>query len=189
MRLLIILLAICSSLEAIAATKCKVGDNWYPYDSVQCSPTKKPAPSDKPTTTTKTTSPLLKTEGEFDSDSRTICTKKWTKRDNLNSEMYSYCLRSQREDYQELITLDKYSNQSFYSDVAFPHCNQKWTKRGITNVSMLTYCLKQEVDGIEDVMYYRKKYGVNNVNAIVGDAIARYGSWNMAAYQVKQAFD
>jgi hypothetical protein len=36
-------------------------------------------------------------------------------------------------------------------------------------------------------MYYRKQYDEAQVNRIVGRALSRYGSWNMAAYEVKKA--
>lgn len=133
---------------------------------------------------------LLKKESEYENDSRIICTNKWTKRGELDNKMYLYCLKQQDEGYTEIVALDKlYAEQPFYTKTAFPHCNDKWTKRGITDTNMLSYCLKSEVEGMKDIMYFQEKYGDENVNNVAAMALAQFGSWNMAAYKVKQHFE
>ena len=54
---------------------------------------------------------------------------------------------------------------------------------------MMAHCLNQEVEGIKDIMYYRQQYGEDKVNQIVGQALANFNSWNMAAYKVRQYFE
>lgn len=137
---------------------------------------------------TKPGPPILKSKEQFQEDSKQICYEKWTKRGNLNREMYNYCIGSQMDGYRELLQLHKYAEQPFYSETSFPYCEKKWTKRGVSDVRMMAHCLNQEVDGIKDVMYYREQYGEEKVNAIAGNALARFHSWNMAAYSVKQYF-
>lgn len=133
--------------------------------------------------------PSLKTEEQYRQDSHRICSEEWTKRGELDRRMYNYCMEQQSEAYQELLVLHKYADQAFYADTAFPYCSKEWTKRGITNVRMTVYCLNQEVEGIRDVMYFREQYGESQVNAIVSSALSRFGSWRMAAYQVKRHFE
>lgn len=131
---------------------------------------------------------ILKSKEQFQEDSKQICYEKWTKRGNLDREMYNYCIGSQMEGYRELLQLHKYAEQPFYSETSFPYCKNKWTKRGVSDVKMMAHCLNQEIEGVKDVMYYREQYGEEKVNAIAGNALARFHSWNMAAYSVKQYF-
>lgn len=133
--------------------------------------------------------PVLKSKEEYQKDSQQICYKKWNKQGNLDRRMYNYCMEGQMDGYKELNYLHQYANQKFYSDFAFPHCRDKWTKRGVSDTRMMAHCLNQEVEGIKDVMYYREQYGEDKVNQIVSQALADFGSWNMAAYKVKQYFE
>lgn len=133
--------------------------------------------------------PKLKTKDGYENDSYEICVKEWTKRGELNRRMYNYCMEQQMKAYYKLKELHFYADQSFYSDIAYPYCMKDWSKRGVVNTRMLVYCLEQEVEGIKDVMYYRKQYGEESVNKIAGLALETYGSWRMAAYSVEQAFE
>lgn len=133
--------------------------------------------------------PQLKSRSEFLTDSQQICNANWTKRGELDVRMYDYCMRNQMDGFEKLVELHQYASQNFYSEIAFPYCSEKWTKRGVSDASMMAYCLNQEVEGAKDVMYYRKTYGENKVNEIVGVALAQFKSWHMAAYKVKQNFE
>lgn len=133
--------------------------------------------------------PALKSEAEYTSDAQTICYDKWNKRGELDQRMYRHCIEQQKDGYDELKHLHQYANQSFYSEISFPHCRDKWTKRGVSDTRMMAHCLNQEIEGIKDVMYYREKYSEDTVNQIAGQAISRFNSWSMAAYRVKQHFE
>lgn len=101
--------------------------------------------------------------------------------------MFDYCMKQQSEAYADLVSLDQYADKAFYRDTAFPYCDRQWTKRDVTDAVMLAHCLHQEVEGVKDVLYYRDKFGAAAVDPISNRAIARFGSWNMAAHEVKQA--
>lgn len=133
--------------------------------------------------------PTLKTEEQYREDSHQICYDEWSTRGELDRRMYNHCMEQQAEAYRDLVHLHQYADQGFYANTSFPYCNKEWTKRGITNVRMTVHCLNQEVEGIRDVMYFREQYGESEVNAIVGRALAQFGSWRMAAYQVKRSFE
>ena len=133
--------------------------------------------------------PQLKSKEEYKSDSQQICVKNWTKRGELDRRMYNHCLEGQMDGYDKVKNLHQYADQDFYSNTAYPYCLKNWTKREVVDTRMLAHCLEKEVEGIKDVMYYRKQYGDEAVNKIVGRALSRYGSWNMAAYSVKKAID
>jgi Zn-finger nucleic acid-binding protein len=129
----------------------------------------------------------LKSQELYLNDSHVICADKWTKRGELDNRMYNHCMKGQMEGYEEVKTYHQYVDQKFYSQIAYPYCSKKWTKRAVVDTRMLAYCLNQEIEGIKDVMYYREQYSSQQVNSIVGKAISQYGSWNMAAYKVKNA--
>ncbi|RRS07221.1 hypothetical protein EAG18_18370 [Pseudoalteromonas sp. J010] len=133
--------------------------------------------------------PKLKSKDDYRNDSHQICVKKWTKRNELDRRMYNHCMEGQMEGYEKVKELHLYADQDFYSKTAYPYCIKNWTKRGVVDTRMLAHCLEKEVEGIKDVMYYRKQYGEEQVNKIVGRALSRYGSWNMAAYSVEKAIE
>jgi hypothetical protein len=132
----------------------------------------------------------VKSEREYYSDSQKVCADKWTKRGVLDAEMYAYCMGLEVDSIHKLEYLNRqYSDKVFYSDISFPYCYNGWTTRGISDATMIAYCLDQEIEGIKDVEYYRGKYGKDKVNTIVQGALQRHKSWNMAAYEVKNAFE
>jgi hypothetical protein len=133
--------------------------------------------------------PQLKSKDEYKSDSQQICVKNWTKRGELDQRMYNHCMKGQMEGYDKVKELHFYADQNFYSDTAYPYCLKQWNKRGVVDTRMLAHCLEKEVEGIKDVMYYRKQYDEAQVNKIVGRALSKFGSWNMAAYYVKKAIE
>lgn len=171
------------------AAKCKVDGRWYDYSSPQCSVqgTQQAVIDSAPkeSTSAQVTKSGLKVFEEYKSDAEAICKATWTKRGVLNFDMYWHCFKEQDEAYTELVTLQRFDKEDFYSRISFPYCNVKWTKRGITDVRMLVYCLNQEVEGYEDIAYYRKQYNSELVDRITDKAIKQFGSWNMAAYKVK----
>ncbi|MBL4797196.1 MAG: DUF4124 domain-containing protein [Oleispira sp.] len=129
----------------------------------------------------------LKSSSGYDKDSKVLCSKQWTKRGVLDSNMYRYCIKGHSDSYYELRDLDRSVNeQPFYVDYAYPYCSKRWTKRGVVDVTMLLHCLNQEVEGVEDVNFYRKKYG-SVTSSVINRAMGRYGSWNMVAYTIKQS--
>ena len=133
--------------------------------------------------------PTLKSKEKYEKDSQQICYQKWNKRGELDRRMYNHCMEGQSDGYKDVKNLHQYVDQSFYSNTAFPYCRDRWTKRGVANTRMMAHCLNKELEGIKDVMYYRKQYGEDQVNKIVGQAIAKFKSWNMAAYKVKRHFE
>lgn len=133
--------------------------------------------------------PSLKSEEEYREDSQRICYDEWSTRGELDRRMFNHCMGQQTEAYRELVHLHQYADQNFYSGTSFPYCRKEWTKRGITNVRMKVHCLKQEIEGIKDVMYFREQYGESQVNAVASRALSQFGSWRMAAYQVKRQFE
>lgn len=134
--------------------------------------------------------PVLKSKEAYEKDSQQICYEKWNKRGKLDRRMYNHCMEGQKDGYDELIHVHQHLvEQRFYSETSFPYCRDRWTKRGVSDTRMMAHCLNQEIEGIKDVMYYREKHGVDEVNQIVDRAIAQFKSWNMAAYKVKQYFE
>lgn len=130
----------------------------------------------------------LKSDEEYKADSDVLCKEQWTKRGELNSRMYQYCMSKKMDGLAELKHLHKtYNSQRFYSDIAYPHCVDKWTQRDIADASMLSYCLTQEVEGYKDYEYYRGKFSALEVDAISKNAIQRFGSWRMVSYKLKES--
>ena len=127
-----------------------------------------------------------KNESDVLNDSKSICTDQWTKRGVLDDRMFNYCMRVKQEGFNKFLEINKYKNQSFYSDIAYPYCAGQWVKRGVFDAEMMSFCLNQEIEGVKDVIFYRKEYGDEIINPIVEDALSRFKSWNMASYLIKQ---
>lgn len=188
MRYLILILILGVFSNTSEAAKCKVNGKWYDYSAPECAVQGAQKPSTPPKTDNSEKKHTLKTHEVFRSDSSEICKEAWTKRGNLDLDMYMHCIREQDEAYEELIDLERYANENFYNTIAFPHCNKEWTRRGITDVKMLVYCLNQEVEGYKDIMYYRQHHDTALVNNLTAKAILDFSSWKMAAYKVKKHF-
>lgn len=132
---------------------------------------------------------LLKSSRSYMNDASSICSEKWTKRGVRNDRMYRYCMGEQREGYDDLVLLAKtHAKKDFFIERSWPYCSDRWTKRGVVDSRMLVHCLNEEVEGVRDVNYYGEKYG-DSIYDIAGRALERYGSWNMAAYMVKQSLE
>ena len=133
----------------------------------------------------------LKTAAEFQSDRDKICSSEWTKRGVLDRRMYDYCIVGQTEAYFDLVVLHSQLSKiaSNYSTVSYPYCEKNWTSRGVSDAKMMLYCLNQEMEGMKDVAYYAQQHGQEAVFRVAYQAIETYGSWNMAAYEVKKNFD
>jgi len=135
-------------------------------------------------------SPILKSQSEYQSDSEKICAKKWTKRGELDQRMYAYCVGGQMDGYGELkVQVSQYGDHAFFAAVSYPYCSKKWTERGVSNTRMIAHCLDQEIEGWKNVVYFRKQHGEDKVDEIVAEAISDYSSWNMAAYKVENHFE
>ena len=89
------------------------------------------------------------------------CKEKWTKRGELDQEMYSYCLSQEHDGYLNLVSLaNKYANQKWIQE-AVNFSLKKWTNRGVRQDEMVFYALNKITEGWEDLLYLQKQPGWN----------------------------
>ena len=86
-------------------------------------------------------------------DMDTHCRAEWTKRGELDKRMYDYCIKQEKEGYDEMLyIIEKNKNyewlQDLKSDIII-----KWTKAGVTQWRMVGYALEQELDAYLDLQY------------------------------------
>lgn len=134
--------------------------------------------------------PSLKTKKVFLRDAQRFCAGKRIYVNRLGRQSYEKCMEKQRIGYSSLEKLnEKYTDKAFYSDMIYPYCLNKWTKDEMTDTFKMSNCLKKEIQGIQQVLEYQKKYNKDKVVEIVEKALIRYGSWYRAAFKVRRYFE
>jgi hypothetical protein len=90
-------------------------------------------------------------------NSEMYCEKQWTKRGELDQEMYKYCLDKEEKGYQEaLILINKYKDQPWIQSL-IDFSVKEWTKREIRQDSMVQHSLNKNIEGWEDMNYEAKQ--------------------------------
>ena len=127
---------------------------------------------------------------QFSEDNVTaFCKKEWTKRGQLDQEMFDYCARQQREGYQNLMDLADKNKESKWIGSLIAYSESKWTDKGITDYQMMAFQVNKEVEGFLDIEYEK-----NNGN-VSGDKLSSCMSkwvtdekpqFSMVAYCIKQ---
>lgn len=131
---------------------------------------------------------LEKSRAQFMEDGHNLCDQKWRRRGVLDQEMYNYCMRIKQESYEELVHLKPLADTD-YARSSYPYCFEKWTDRGLSDTRMIAYCLRNEIEAVKDVRYYYDKYDSDTVQRLTIQAIENSGSWETAAYKVRQYFE
>lgn len=87
------------------------------------------------------------------------CKSEWTKRGVLDQSMYDFCMRMEREGYDNLVDLaDRYSDEP-WAQAAVDYSLGEWTKRGVIQFSMVKFQLEQITEGFEDLVYLSEQPG------------------------------
>jgi hypothetical protein len=86
-------------------------------------------------------------------DFDTHCKKEWTKRGELDKEMYNYCVEREKEGYDKMKRLEvKYKNYNWLQNLK-SNIITEWTKAGVTEWRMVGYTLEKEIDAFLDIQY------------------------------------
>jgi hypothetical protein len=89
------------------------------------------------------------------------CKSEWTKRGQLDQQMYNFCVKQQNDGYAEaLILIEKYKDQPWIQE-AINFSIAKWSKAGIRQDRMVKFSIKKIVDGWEDMVYESKQPSYN----------------------------
>jgi len=89
------------------------------------------------------------------------CKDKWTKRGELNQQMYNHCMQRAHEGYLSVVSLaQSYANQAWIQD-AINDAVKEWTNRGMRPDDMVHFALKTITEGYEDLTYMAKQPGWN----------------------------
>jgi len=90
------------------------------------------------------------------------CEKEWTKRGQLDQEMYKFCLDGEYKGYEEAILLiQKYKSQPWIQQV-IDNAVTQWTKAGVRVDSMVKFTIAKNIDAWEDLVYESKQSGFDN---------------------------
>lgn len=134
--------------------------------------------------------PDAKPEQQFMEDAKAICRYESSKRGVLNKDSFDYCIEKQNEAYEEI----KWANETlgqkeFYSTFIYPYCYQNGTRREASDSSSIAYCIREEIDAFETVAYFAEKYDIQKVMDIATAQMVKFGSWRMAVYELRRAFE
>jgi hypothetical protein len=117
------------------------------------------------------------------------CSEKWTKRGELDSKMFDYCMEQQTEGFED--TLQLYSKYKKINDidaiVAF--AAEKWLKRSDYQYEMVAFEIKKQTDAILDLAYDLKagKYSEAEVGPCVQKWVdSNEPQWDMVVYCLKK---
>jgi len=117
--------------------------------------------------------------------SEEFCAKEWTKRGQLDTSMYQFCLREEAEGYEELASLARKYNDQPWMQAALKFSLEKWTKRGVRQDSMVAFTFKQIAEGWEDLAYESKQSGFDKNKAAA--CISKWApQYNMVAFCYKK---
>lgn len=130
-----------------------------------------------------------KSRQDFLNDAVRHCEQQWTRRGQLDREMYQHCLEDQARSVDRIEAFDSDYPEPYYTELSYPLCYEKWTRRGVTDAVGMAYCLELETEGMADVQYYAEHHGAEEVAAIVQEAMMRYGSWHMAGVILRREYD
>ncbi|MBE8590783.1 hypothetical protein IQK56_07460 [Pseudomonas sp. MAFF 301449] len=133
--------------------------------------------------------PEIKSQQALSVDSDSICRYESTSRGVLDDKKLSSCLANHVKWIGEVVRLDSENREDFYTKASYPFCYERSTRRGTTNAGLMYICLESEVDAHKDVMYYLDKLGKEKIVPIVRSEIAKYGSWGMVRFKIKNDLD
>jgi len=88
---------------------------------------------------------------------KAYCENKWTKRDELDVDMYDYCMSSQLDGYSKALALSHQYMHLPWMEQLLSMLFEKWTKRDAIQYDMIAYTLNEEIEGYLDVEYALKK--------------------------------
>lgn len=121
---------------------------------------------------------------DIDQNIHTHCSKKWTKRGQLNQLMYNYCAKLQRNGLAELYELrSKYRDLEWIKQ-AEKEIAKKWTKRGVTNYLMVHFGLNLAIESFLDISYGLKKgeYESSKITRCFNQWSRPYQQWQMIKF-------
>lgn len=133
--------------------------------------------------------PEIKSQQALSVDSDSICRNESTSRGVLDEKKLSSCLTNHEKWIDEVVRLNRENREEFYTRASYPFCYERSTRRGTTNAGLMYICLESEVEAHKDVMYYLEKLGKEKVVPIVRSEIAKYGSWGMVKFKIKNELD
>ena len=86
-----------------------------------------------------------------------FCREEWTKRGELNKEMFVFCTNKEKEGHADVVELLTKLRQQDWLATLFPTIWSKWTKQGITNYHMVAFNLNQQSEAFLDYQYALKQ--------------------------------
>ena len=130
----------------------------------------------------------IMSEKYVDASTKKICKKEWTKRGELDTNMFEFCKKTNEDDYEEYkVFFQKNRSESFFK-LSNKHCRNYWTKRDVVDISMVIHCLNREKEGYLDIKYIISKHGIDAENKSK-EFFSKYKDYSTTAYRLNKLFD
>lgn len=89
------------------------------------------------------------------------CQNEWTKRGVLDRSQYNYCIRTQRDGYNMLVSLSSKFSGLPWLQAVIDGTIQEWSKRGSRDDSEIAYIVDQQTDSFLTLQYDFHQPGFN----------------------------
>lgn len=90
-----------------------------------------------------------------------LCRSKWTKRGQVDLEMFSYCLKKETEGYKNLVYLIQANSHYQWLPEILNLIWEDWTRQGVTSYEMVAHSLTEQIDAFLDYKYELKQSSLN----------------------------
>ena len=119
---------------------------------------------------------------------KAYCAGEWTKRGVLNTEMFDYCVKEEREGHEQLVAIiTKYADKPWTQPLVDYHARE-WTQKGNRQDRMVAAKMKDETEAYEDIAYEVEQPSFNRARML--SCWAKYGiQFEMTEFCYKQEFE
>jgi hypothetical protein len=116
------------------------------------------------------------------------CRNEWTKRGELNTQMYSHCAQKEKDGYDKMATVIRDHSDFDWVETLMPKIWEQWSKRGVTHYSMVAYCLDKEIEAFKDYNYERKQviFDSGKMSSCESQWRQSESRWSMTVYCYKR---
>jgi hypothetical protein len=115
------------------------------------------------------------------------CRNEWTKRGELDQNMFDFCVAQEKKGYDDLIDAVKKYGKNEWAASLFNAIWSEWTKRGVTQYRMVAYNMSREGDAFLDYQYEAKqpKYDAAKMAACAAEWQHHASRWTQTMYCYK----
>lgn len=116
------------------------------------------------------------------------CKEEWTKRGELNAQMFAFCMTTEKDAYDKTTDLLKKHGAQPWMQTLFPAIWADNTRAGITVYSQVGYVLGMQIDSFLDYEYEKKQPSFNapKMSACATQWASHVMRWQMTMHCYKE---